>query len=57
MKLLPHSNGFYKVNMKRELKPKDIVKNVVVSILVILLIGFIYSIIIIRKRCFFKIVL
>ena len=43
MKLLPHSNGFYKVNMKRELKPKDIVKNVVVSILVILLIGFIYQ--------------
>ena len=43
MKLLPHSNGFYKVNMKRELKPKDIVKNVVVSILVIILIGFIYQ--------------
>lgn len=43
MKLLPHSNGFYKVNMKRELKPKDIVKNVVVSILVVLLIGFIYQ--------------
>ena len=43
MKLLPHSNGFYKVNMKRELKPKDIVKNIVVSILVVLLIGFIYQ--------------
>ena len=43
MKLLPSSNGFYKVNMKRELKPKDIVKNIFVSILVVLLIGFIYQ--------------
>lgn len=43
MKLLPHSNGFYKVNMKKELKPKDIAKNILVSILVVLLIGFIYQ--------------
>lgn len=43
MKLLPHSNGFYKVNMRKELKPKDIAKNILVSILVVLLIGFIYQ--------------
>lgn len=43
MKLLPHSNGFYKVNMKKELKPKDLAKNIFVSILAVLLIGFIYQ--------------
>lgn len=43
MKLLPHSNGVRKVNMKKELKPKDIAKNIILSLLVILFIGFIYQ--------------
>ena len=43
MKLLPHSNGVRKVNMKKELKPKDIAKNIILSIVVILFIGFIYQ--------------
>lgn len=43
MKLLPHSNGLYKVNMKKELKPKDIAKNVIISIIAVLLIGFVYQ--------------
>lgn len=43
MKLLPHSNGFYKVNMKKELKPKDLAKNIIFGILIVLLIGFIYQ--------------
>lgn len=43
MKLLPHSNGLYKVNMKRKLNPKEKLKNILTCILVILLIGFIYQ--------------
>ena len=43
MKLLPHSNGVRNVNMKKELKPKDIAKNIILSIVIILAIGFIYQ--------------
>lgn len=43
MKLLPHSNGLYKVNMKKQIKPKDKVKNIIISILLLLLIGFVYQ--------------
>lgn len=43
MKLLPHSNGVRKVSMKKKLKPKEIAKNIITSILVVLAIGFIYQ--------------
>lgn len=43
MKLLPHSNGVYKVNMKNKMKPKDIIKNVLLAILIVIIIGFIYQ--------------
>ncbi|WP_066895928.1 alpha/beta fold hydrolase [Clostridium nigeriense] len=43
MKLLPHSNGVHKVNMKKELKPKDLAKNIILGIIIILVIGFIYQ--------------
>lgn len=43
MKLLPHSNGLYKVNMKEKLKPKDIIKKVSTIIMGLLIIGFIYQ--------------
>ncbi|GAA0087121.1 alpha/beta hydrolase [Clostridium sp. CTA-7] len=43
MKLLPHSNGVYKVNMKNKLKPKDIIRNVVVGIGILITIGFLYQ--------------
>ncbi|MBS5939836.1 alpha/beta hydrolase [Clostridium sp.] len=43
MKLLPYSNGVRKVNMKKELKPQDIAKNIIVGILIALAIGFIYQ--------------
>ena len=43
MKLLPHSNGLYKVNMRKKLKPKDIFKNTVIVIGSLLIIGCIYQ--------------
>lgn len=43
MKLLPHSNGVYKVNMKNKLKPKDIIKNILFALLIITIVGFIYQ--------------
>ncbi|MCF0148072.1 MAG: alpha/beta hydrolase [Clostridium sp.] len=43
MKLLPHSNGLYKVNMKKELDPKEKAKKIITVILVILVVGFIYQ--------------
>lgn len=43
MKLLPHSNGLYKVNMKKELNPKEKAKKIITIVLVILLVGFIYQ--------------
>ncbi|NKF06443.1 alpha/beta hydrolase [Clostridium gasigenes] len=43
MKLLPHSNGVYKVNMRRKLKPKEIVKYVLIFITALILIGLIYQ--------------
>ncbi len=43
MKLLPNSNGLYKVNMKKELNPKEKVKKIITIILIILLVGFIYQ--------------
>lgn len=43
MKLLPHSNGLYKVNMKSKIKPKDIIKNILLGILIIITIGFVYQ--------------
>ena len=43
MKLLPHSNGVYKVNMKKELNPKEKAKNIITVILIILVVGFVYQ--------------
>lgn len=43
MKLLPYSNGVYKVNMKNKKELKDILKIIFISIIVILLLGFIYQ--------------
>ena len=43
MKLLPHSNGVYKVNMKKELNPKQKAKNISTVILIILVVGFVYQ--------------
>jgi len=43
LKLLPHSNGLYKVNMKKDLNPKEKVKKIVTVILLILVVGFIYQ--------------
>jgi alpha/beta hydrolase fold len=43
VKLLPHSNGFYKVNMKNKLKPKDIIRNIFLSLIILVAIGFIYQ--------------
>lgn len=43
MKLLPNSNGMYKVNMKRKLKPSEIIKYIILSIMALILMGFIYQ--------------
>ena len=43
MKLLPHSNGVYKVNMKKELNPKEKAKNIITVILIILVVGIVYQ--------------
>lgn len=43
MKLLPYSNGVYKVNMKNKKEIKDILKIVILSIIVILFLGFVYQ--------------
>lgn len=43
MKLLPHSNGVYKVNMRKKLSKKDISKRILIVLCGILLIGFIYQ--------------
>ena len=43
MNLLPNSNGLYKVNMKRKLKPSEIVKYVIICVLALVTIGFIYQ--------------
>lgn len=43
MKLLPHSNGLYKVNMKEKLKPKELIKKTLSILIFLLLIGFIYQ--------------
>lgn len=43
MKLLPHSNGLYKVNMKEKLKPKEVIKRTFTIIAISLVIGFIYQ--------------
>lgn len=43
MKLLPYSNGVYKVNMKSKKDIKEILKIIFISIIVIFLLGFIYQ--------------
>lgn len=43
MKLLPNSNGLYKVNMKRKLKPMEIVKYTIIVIMAFVLTGFVYQ--------------
>ena len=43
MNLLPHSNGLYKVNMKKELNPKEKTKKIITIILILLIVGFIYQ--------------
>lgn len=43
MKLLPHSNGVYKVNMRRKLKPSEIVKYTFLFIIALMVTGFIYQ--------------
>lgn len=41
MKLLPHSNGVRKVNMKKKMKPQDIMKTIAICIVIILVFGYI----------------
>lgn len=43
MKFLPHSNGLYKVNTRRKLKPKEMVKYGLVLFVALILTGFIYQ--------------
>lgn len=43
MKFLPHSNGVQKLNIKRKLKPMEVVKEVSIIVGVILLVGFVYQ--------------
>ncbi|MGL5378698.1 alpha/beta fold hydrolase [Clostridium sp.] len=43
MKLLPHSNGVYKVNMRKKLSNKDIAKRILIFLGILLLIGFLYQ--------------
>ncbi|MGL5354660.1 MAG: alpha/beta fold hydrolase [Clostridium sp.] len=43
MKLLPNSNGLYKVNMKRKLKPMEIFKYTLIVIMSLILVGFIFQ--------------
>ncbi len=43
MKLINHSNSIYKVNRKRILKPRMIIKSIIAMILVFLFIGVIYE--------------
>lgn len=43
MKLLPHSNGLYKVNMRRKMKPSEIAKYILIFIAALILTGFIYQ--------------
>ena len=43
MKLLPNSNGLYKVDMKPKLNPKEKAKKIAGWVLIILLIGFIFQ--------------
>lgn len=43
MKLLPHSNGLYKVNMKKPMKPKDIAKRTLIVIGILLLLGLVFQ--------------
>lgn len=43
MKLLPHSNGLYKVNMRRKLKKSEIAKYSFIFIMSLMLMGFIYQ--------------
>lgn len=43
MKLLPNSNGIYKVRMKDKKTPKETIKDIIVIVLSILTIGFVYQ--------------
>lgn len=43
MKLLPHSNGVRKVNMKSKKSPKEIIKQVSTIFFILILIGFVYQ--------------
>ena len=43
MKLLPNSNGVYKVNMKAKKSPKERLRNVFIIIFIILALGFLYQ--------------
>lgn len=43
MKFLPYSNGVQKLNIKRKLKPIEVLKKVLVILGIILLIGFTYQ--------------
>ena len=43
MKLLPHSNGLYKVDMKKKLHPRERAKNIAIGIIIVVLIGFTYQ--------------
>lgn len=43
MKLLPNSNGLYKVNTRRKLKTSEIVKYILIFIAALILVGFTYQ--------------
>lgn len=43
MKFLPHSNGVYKVNMKSKKSPKEIAKDILITISIVLALGFVFQ--------------
>lgn len=43
MRLLPESNGVYRVNTRKKLKPFDIVKIIVASLLILVVVGMLYQ--------------
>lgn len=43
MKFLPHSNGVYKVNMKSKKSPKERLRDILVAISIVLVLGFVFQ--------------
>lgn len=43
MKFLPHSNGVYKVNMKSKKSPKEIARDILITISIVLVLGVVFQ--------------